>query len=226
VSDTAVPDNYYYQEFHLPPKQGQTNQTRLYLKYQPYYQTMVSRLHNFDGTMVEPREVVYIEYTIPATRSGTAVVNRYEVLAIDAARDNLALFESASHEGKGAAIVSTGLDAPVETIDALRQYRLLSERVNDSAALSQEYTQSVKVFEYVRGARLKGEGRIEVTIQTDLGRTFVYRQESENGLFILPYATKNSPYPVKTTGPYRLVSSGRTIEVSEQDVVEGATITG
>ena len=84
----------------------------------------------------------------------------------------------------------------------------------------------MKVFEYVRGARLEGEGRIEVTIQTNIGRTFVYRQESENGLFILPYPTKNSPYPVKTTGPYRLVSSGRTIEVSEQDVMEGATITG
>jgi oligosaccharyl transferase (archaeosortase A-associated) len=226
VADNAVTDNYYYQEFRLPQKQGQTNQTRYYLKFQPYYQTMVSRLQNFDGTMVEPRDVVYIEYDIPATRSGTAVVTRYEVIAIDTARNNLALFESTSHDGKGAAIVSTGLDAPVEPIDALRHYRLISERVNDSATLSQNYTQSVKAFEYVRGARLKGEGRIEVTIQTDLGRTFVYRQESENGLFILPYATKNSPYPVKTTGPYRLVSSGRTIEVSDQDVVEGATITG
>jgi dolichyl-diphosphooligosaccharide--protein glycosyltransferase len=226
VPGNVVPDDYYYQEFHLPPTQGQTNQTRLYLKSQPYYQTMVSRLQNLDGTMIEPREVVYIEYTLPATRSGTPVVNRYEVLAIDAARNNLALFESTSHDGKGAAIVSTGLDAPVETIDALRHYRLISEQVNESAKNSADYSQLVKAFEYVRGAMLKGEGRIEVTVQTDIGRTFIYRQESENGLFILPYATKNSPYPVKTTGPYRLVSSGRTIEVSEQDVVEGATIVG
>ena len=87
-------------------------------------------------------------------------------------------------------------------------------------------TNLVKTFEYVEGARLKGEGRIEVTIQTNIGRTFVYRQESENGLFILPYATKNSPYSVKTTGPYRLVSSGMKIEVSEQDVMDGVTITG
>ncbi len=70
VADNAVTDNYYYQEFRLPQKQGQTNQTRLSLKFQPYYQTMVSRLQNFDGTMVEPRDVVYIEYDIPATRSG------------------------------------------------------------------------------------------------------------------------------------------------------------
>jgi len=82
------------------------------------------------------------------------------------------------------------------------------------------------VFEYVRGAKLQGEGRIEVTIETNTGRTFVYTQESKDGHFLLPYATKNAPYPVKTTGPYRLVSSAETIEVSEQEIMEGATITG
>ncbi len=96
--------------------------------------------------------------------------------------------------------MNIGLDAPVEPIDALQHYRLISEQVNDSAALSQNYTQTVKAFEYVRGARLKGEGRIEVTIQTDLGRTFVYRQESENGLFILPYADKKFSLSGKNDG--------------------------
>lgn len=91
---------------------------------------------------------------------------------------------------------------------------------------SPPYTQAVKAFEYVKGARLKGDGEIEVTIQTNLGRTFVYRQQSENGSFILPYPTKGSQYPVHTLGPYRMISSGRTVEVTEQDVLEGKAISG
>jgi oligosaccharyl transferase (archaeosortase A-associated) len=226
VPDNEVPDRYYYQVFRVAPHEGETNQTLVPLKFQPYYQSMVSRLQNFDGTMVEPQEVVYIEYDDPQGQSGTPLVYRYDVLGIDAARKNLASFTATPHEGRGAAIVSTGLGDPVDTIEALQHYRLIYEQGNDSATTNPGDTHLVKAFEYVKGARLKGEGRIEVTIQTNIGRSFVYRQESKNGLFILPYATKNSPYPVKTTGPYRLVSSGRTIDVSEQDVMEGATITG
>jgi dolichyl-diphosphooligosaccharide--protein glycosyltransferase len=187
---------------------------------------MASRLQNFDGSMVEPREVVYVEYTVSQSRSVRPIVYRYEVLGIDAARENLAAFTAAPHEGKGAAIGNTGRGDPVETIDALQHYRLIYEQADDSAPSSSGNTHTVKVFEYVRGAKLQGEGRIEVTIETNTGRTFVYTQESKDGLFLLPYATKNSPYPVKTTGPYRLVSSAETIEVSEQEIMEGATITG
>ncbi|WP_367259966.1 hypothetical protein [Methanoculleus sp.] len=45
-----------------------------------------------------------------------------------------------------------------------------------------------------------GEGVIEVTVVTNTGREFVYRQESENGTFIIPYSTTGSPYDVKTPG--------------------------
>ena len=224
VPNKEVPDNYYYQIFSVSGEQANT--TLSPLKFQPYYQTMVIRLQNFDGSMAKPDEVVYIEYDEPMIRNGTPLVYRYEVLGIDAARETLATFSSTPHEGKGAAIVNTGLGDPIEPIDALQHYRLIYEQGNNSAETSPDDAQLVKTFEYVKGARLKGEGRIEVTVQTNLGRTFVYSQESRKGLFILPYPTTDSPYPVKTTGPYRLVSSGRTIEVSEQDVMEGATITG
>ena len=217
-------DNNYYQVFLVAPGRG--DETMVSLTFPPYYQTMVSRLQNFDGTMVEPQEVVYIEYDTPQGRNAIPIVYRYQVLDIDAARENLAAFTAAPYEGKGAAIGTLGHGAPVETIDALQHYRLIYEQAEVSAWISPGGNHSVKAFEYVKGARLEGEGLIEVMIQTNLGRTFAYRQESENGLFILPYPTKNSPYPVKTTGPYRLVSSGRNIEVSEQDVMDGVTITG
>jgi dolichyl-diphosphooligosaccharide--protein glycosyltransferase len=223
LTDETLPENHYYRVFRVAPHEGEPNQTLANLHFQPYYQTMVSRLQNFDGTMVEPGEVVYIEYDVPVSRSSTPMVYRYEVLDISAARQNLASFESGPHEGKVAAIVNTGLTAPVEKIPALSHYRLIYEQADDTPGSD---NQSVKTFEYVKGAKLKGEGRIEVTIQTNLGRTFVYRQDSEDGLFILPYATKDTSYPVKTVGPYRLVSSGRTIEVSEQEVRDGTTIMG
>ncbi len=132
-NSSHAPDNYYYQVFRIAPQNGATNQTLVSLKFQPYYRTMVSRLQNFDGTMVEPGEVVYIEYDEPQSRSVTPLVYRYEVLGIGKARENLASFESNPPEGKGAAIGNTKPGAPVETIDALKHYRLIYEQVDDSA---------------------------------------------------------------------------------------------
>jgi oligosaccharyl transferase (archaeosortase A-associated) len=218
--NASLSDAYYYQEYRFP----EGNQTTLLRA--PYYQTMVSRLHNFDGSFTEPDMVVYVEYTLPLSRSGLPSVTLYEVLNHSAARDMLARFEGGPHEGKGASLVNTAIDSPVAAVDALRHYRLIYEQAEFTHETVSSGTKSVKVFEYVRGAELKGEGSIEVTIETNLGRTFVYRQNSINGTFILPYATQNPEYPVKTVGPYRLLPSGRTVEVTEQDVRDGTTIAG
>ena len=82
----------------------------------------------------------------------------------------------------------------------------------------------MKVFEYVKGARIRGEGIIEVPVVTNTGRSFTYRQESTGGEFIVPYSTRGNPYGVKATGPYRIEGSARTFEVSEEDVRSGRTI--
>ena len=71
VPNLAIPDNYYFQVFLVAP--GEANQTLVSLKFQPYYQTMLSRLQNFDGTMVGPQEVVYIEYDTPQSRSAIPI---------------------------------------------------------------------------------------------------------------------------------------------------------
>ena len=47
----------------------------------------------------------------------------------------------------------------------------------------------MKIFERVEGAVIPGEGVIEVTVVTNTGREFVYRQASENGTFIVPYSS-------------------------------------
>ena len=61
---------------------------------------------------------------------------------------------------------------------------------------------------------------------TNTGRTFFYRQESTNGEFIVPYATDGGMYSVKANGLYHIVGTTRYIPVTEDDVLNGKTVTG
>jgi dolichyl-diphosphooligosaccharide--protein glycosyltransferase len=85
---------------------------------------------------------------------------------------------------------------------------------------------SVKIFEYVKGAQITGDGIIEVPVTTNTGRTFVYRQASENGMFVVPYPTSGSPYEVRATGPYRILGTARNVNVTEDDVLQGNRVSG
>jgi hypothetical protein len=76
----------------------------------------------------------------------------------------------------------------------------------------------------VQGAKISGEGVIELELVTNQGRTLVYRQESVNGTFVVPYSTIGNPYPVHATGPYRIAGSTRTFEVTEDDVQQGMLV--
>jgi dolichyl-diphosphooligosaccharide--protein glycosyltransferase len=82
----------------------------------------------------------------------------------------------------------------------------------------------VKVFEYVNGARIPGNGIIELPIITNTGRTFIYRQESSGGEFIVPYSTQGNQYEVRATGPYHIVGTSRFINVTEQQITNGEQI--
>jgi len=84
----------------------------------------------------------------------------------------------------------------------------------------------VKIFEYVKGAHITGNGIIEVPLITNTGRTFVYRQESENGEFIVPYSTQGNCYEVHETGQYHIFGTSRYIAVMENDVLEGKQVSG
>jgi dolichyl-diphosphooligosaccharide--protein glycosyltransferase len=82
----------------------------------------------------------------------------------------------------------------------------------------------VKIFEYVKGAHIKGDGIIEVPVVTNTGRNFIYRQASVNGEFIVPYSTTGKSYDVKTTGKYTVSGTGRQYDVTESAVLQGSTI--
>ena len=82
----------------------------------------------------------------------------------------------------------------------------------------------VKIFEYVKGARVNGSGSISLDLVTNTGRKFHYNQESENGIFILPYATDVSNGAVQALGPYTLVPGNRTFNVTDAAVINGLAV--
>jgi dolichyl-phosphooligosaccharide-protein glycotransferase len=113
---------------------------------------------------------------------------------------------------------------PIETVPALQHYRLVHESPNNVFSSASVDIKYVKIFEYVKGAHIKGEGTIEVPVETNSGRKFTYRQISNNGEFIVPYSTTGNSYGVKTTGKYTISGTGKQYDVQESAVLQGATI--
>jgi dolichyl-diphosphooligosaccharide--protein glycosyltransferase len=186
---------------------------------------MISRLHNFDGSMTTAGQVYYIEYT---TTSGVGpypvIINAGEMDAA-AAREKAEQYNSHAQPGYFAEVVNTVIVMPVDTVPALKHYRLVHESPTNvfgqGAPADVKY---VKVFEYVPGARIKGEGVIELPVVTNTGRQFTWREASENGVFIVPYPTEGGPYDVRATGKYRIEGSGQEFTVSEEAVRSGTFV--
>jgi dolichyl-diphosphooligosaccharide--protein glycosyltransferase len=82
----------------------------------------------------------------------------------------------------------------------------------------------VKVFEYVKGARIRGQGTIALDLVTNTGRQFTYRQAGQNGEFVVPYSTQGNPYGVQALGRYRIEGTGQTFDVPESAVMQGSAI--
>ncbi|MDD3111322.1 MAG: oligosaccharyl transferase, archaeosortase A system-associated, partial [Methanofollis liminatans] len=200
---------------------------RVQLNTPAYYRTMVSRLHNFDGSMAEPSQVVYVEYTEAGVSGFSApVITNAMMLNGSEAQAKADAYNANAPAGKGAGLFGTdnNLTLPPEEVSALQHFRLVfesSQNVYNAVTPNIKY---VKVFEYVQGARIAGEGTIEVDLKANTGRTFTYRQESVNGVFVVPYSTSGNPYGVTALGPYRIVGTGQTIEVSEDAVMQGLTV--
>ena len=208
-----------------PGKDNPNNYDSFMLNTGQYYQTMVSKLHNFDGSLTKPSTVYYIEYADPEVARvslpvmiDAAATNSTEAI-IKAEQYNLK-----AQSGYHAQALSPSLTLPVDEVPALRHYRLVHESPTNVLNSKVADVKYVKVFEYVKGAHIKGEGIIEVPVVTNTERNFTYSQSSINGEFIVPYSTTGNPYGVKTTGKYRVVGSARQYDVPEAAVMQGLTI--
>jgi len=199
------------------------------LNKQEYYLTTISRLHNFDGSMATPSTAYYIEYADPSVTNVAypVVITAEKTNAADAKlrADQYNLKALPGHHADVMNPESTAdIVHPVDTVPALQHYRLVHESPNNVFSSAVTDVKYVKIFEYVKGAHIKGDGTIEVPVVTNTGREFTYRQASMNGEFIVPYSTTGNFSDVKTTGKYTISGTGKQYDVPESAVLQGTTI--
>lgn len=189
-----------------------------------YYNTMISRLHNLDGSMVDPSSVYYVEYVDGSLYSiPIPIVTAAQEMSYAEAKAAVDAYNANARAGYGAGIYSLSLTAPSGEVPALEHYRLIHESPSSPIgnAKSIKY---VKVFEYVKGAKIKGDGIIEIDLESDQGRKFTYSQRSTDGYFTVPYSTTGNNYGTKVLGDYRIRGTQQTFKVSEDAVMNGLTV--
>ncbi|KDE56340.1 oligosaccharyl transferase, archaeosortase A system-associated [Methanoculleus sp. MH98A] len=236
-ADPEVGQKPFQPYFLLPESAGSTNYQAVPFNTQEYYLTMVSRLHNFDGSMTDPTEasVIYAEYREPeAANTSLPVITRTVQMNATAGAAAVEAYNRDAPAGSGATLLNMyyqfqgdSILQPLERVPALQHYRLVHEtpgNVYGNVGEGGPDLKTVKIFEYVPGATIRGEGIIEVPIVTNTGREFTYRQESVNGTFVVPYATSGWSGEVKATGQYRIAGTGQTFDVTEEDILQGRTI--
>ncbi len=210
-------------------EESEGSYSQVQLQRESYFQTMIQRLHAFDGSAVTPEEILVVQ-SAPASSLGlgagsTPVITGIgETKSVDEARAYIAEFEKTAAPNHSAEILSPEMFVSSTELDALQRFRLVYESPKNVLDGGGDI-RYVKIFEFVPGATVQGEGMIEVPIKTNTGRTFTYRQESRDGVFVLPYPTEAGPDDVVVaTGPYRIVETGQEISVPYRAVMEGLRI--
>lgn len=220
----------YMKSFYIHDPVQKDKLLKLNMEFEPYFQTILVRLHNYDGSMILPNNTIYLEY-YNENRGGLMypIVTKSQILPVNETQLLIQQFY-ANKQGDLSATEAGQFLQPVRKLPALQHFRLVYESSGNSSGLSVydiskiDSLNYVKVFEYVPGARIKGDGIIELRIVTNTGRNFTYRQESENGEFIVPYSTLNNPYDVRADGTYHIVGTSAEIDVTEDDVLQGHEI--
>jgi dolichyl-diphosphooligosaccharide--protein glycosyltransferase len=145
-----------------------------------YFDTMVSRLQLFDGSRTEPAGVAYVEYqTMPGATDNPTIRFMKEIEWKDTEA-----FIASRAGGLGpdvnAALLSRNYTHTSTTLPALKHFRLVYESPETVPGTGTMHR--VKIFEYVKGARVNGSGTMTLDLETNTGRKFHYREESESGI--------------------------------------------
>lgn len=210
-------------------QESEGSYSQVQLQRESYFQTMIQRLHVFDGSAVTPKTVLVVQ-SAPASALGLTggsapvITGIGETKSVDEARAIIAEYEKTAPAGYRAEILTPEMFSSSTELDALQRFRLVYESQQNVLSGGGDI-RYVKIFEFVPGAILLGEGTIEVPIETNTGRTFMYRQKSRNGVFVLPYPNEAGPDDVVlTTAPYRIVETGQQVVVPYRAVIEGLRI--
>jgi dolichyl-diphosphooligosaccharide--protein glycosyltransferase len=234
----------YISWFVVPDKGNPSNLLKVHRYTNGYFQTQVVRLYSFDGSLTYPDTTDYIRYEIrqvPAPGETAGDVHGFaRVITRERPVDPSTSQNDTPIVPEGTELLPTGYanmfsdspQKPIQKVPALTHYRLIHESPDnasvkvfpESEPITLPGIKQVKIFEFVKGAHIRGNGIIEVPIITNTNRTFVYRQESENGEFVVPYSTVNTSSEVHATGPYHIVGTTQTIDVMEDDVLNGREV--
>jgi oligosaccharyl transferase (archaeosortase A-associated) len=212
-----------YQVWMLSPKQGiGGGYDSAQYNTPAYYSTMVSRLHNFDGSLVNPETSYYVEFVDPSvSQVGYPVINNVIQISASELDAKINEYNANAMSGYHAIALSPSIIVPPQKIPALQHYRLVHESPNGVFPNGVPDMKYVKTFEYVKGAHITGNGTIQVMIVTNTGRHFIYQQESVNGEWVVPYSTSGGPYEIKTEGKYKVAETGVEYDVPESAVILG-----
>lgn len=223
--NTTESTSPYQMTLIVPARSGSSDYQIASLNQEPYYRTMISRLHNFDGSLTKGTIAYYVEYADPSIAQTTIPVltNGAAMSPADAVRA-ASNYSLRAQPGMHAAVLSPRYDSPTGDVPALQHFRLVHESPTSVIHSNESDIRYVKVFEYVKGAHIKGSGIIEVPVVTNTGRAFTYRQESVDGEFVVPYATSGSNGDVKTTGKYHIAGTSQEFDVPEAAVEQGLAV--
>lgn len=186
---------------------------------QPFYDSMLVRLHFFDGSYTPGQGGLYVESKTMTTSGGDIpVITKSVDIGLDQV-DSIKAAKMKPDTTTPGEIFSIMYPRPIEDVSALTHYRLIYESPTKPESSGKAWdVKEVKIFEHVDGYVITGDGTIELPLITNQGRKFTYVQKSVNGTFVVPYSTKDNPYDVKSTGPYRIRETGETFEVNEADI--------
>jgi oligosaccharyl transferase (archaeosortase A-associated) len=236
---SAVPITKYYGIFY-EPQGDQLIPIEVYRD--PFFRTMTARLFFFDGSETPVTRAFAIAYEI-IEQNGTRLPVIAEQPEISANYSELTDYINKSrNDGYQSEIVSENTPTSISSsvpLPALKHYRLVHESESTVTYDGQKY---VKTFENVPGAVIKGKApagtnvNISAAIDTNQGRTFVYKQSnitdaSGNFTLVVPYSTEgpaswSTQFDTGPTGPYQLMAGGKVYEINvpEEDVMTGGTI--
>ncbi len=190
-----------------------------------YYQTMISRLHNFDGSYTAPGTVFLLKYMRPsASGLNVPVVVDGGQTNFSAAKAVADSFNPQENPQYGVIMVNMGYTDPVEPVRSLSHYRLIFESSTRVTPADMDDIRYVKIFEHVKGAQIAGDGMLELKVKTNTGREFVYRTHSVDGIFTVPYPTEAAAGAITIPGRYRNVNTGAEYQVTEEQVAKGERI--
>lgn len=179
-----------------------------------FFDTMVTRLHVMDGSYIPANQSVLVRYN-PMEIGGKTIPVMQNMGIVNADQAEKALSQQKSNQQ----VISLDIRSPVRDSGSLGHYRLIYEsKGNDSVGPGKDEFSNIKIFERVKGYIIPGAGTIELPLITNQGREFTWQQKSLNGTFTLPYSTQNNPYDVRATSPYRIVETGVTLEVAEENI--------